>query len=216
MALDHRKTAFWDCVQATFLWLALGFSVGWYYTYTFYTDSSWPLPLPEACAGLILYYFSAFTTRPWIQIAHWMVVFAVAGFLWVNLLMITAPFFGGKRGGDYTWTLLRFAVTGLPLIIPGPVLAGMAGRTLFGYSWRHIIEVALHRAGAFYSPKWLTPLYMGLAVVCLLWQIALYVRVFEVKPKQAALHYLLSVILLACAACGLATFAAFPLEWWLK
>jgi len=214
MALDRRKTALWDCIEAALLWVALGFSLGWYYTYAYSRAPGWPMPLPEACGAVILYYFSAFSTGPWIRVIHWLVLFPIAGFLWVTLLTLTAPFFGGKRT-EYTWMLLQFALTSLPLIIPGPILAGMAGRTLLGFNARHIIEVGLLRAQPFYSPSWLTPLFVGLAVISLVWQVVLYLRMFETKGKKAVVHLLVSAFFLACMTCGLATFAAYPLGWWL-
>ena len=61
-----------------------------------------------------------------------------------------------------------------------------------------------------------TRLFVGLAIVSLVWQVFLYLKVFEIRGRQAILHFLISAILLTCLACGLSTFAAFPLRWWLE
>jgi hypothetical protein len=209
-----RRSSLEDLLKALLIWLALAFSLGWYYTFTYYGRSGWPMPLPEPCAAAILYYFSVLNVGTGIQAVHWMITFPIAGLLWVGTLIVTAPFFGGKRI-EFPWTLLRFSVTSAPLIAPFPLMAYLAGRTLTGFSWQHMIDVALRHA--FYTPPaWLTPLYVGLGIAALVWQLFVYVRLFDLHGKNAVQHYLIGAILLIVLACGTATLMAIPCRWWIE
>jgi len=211
--LFGRKKALGDVLKASLLWLALGFSLGWYYLFTYDGRFVWPMPAPEACAGLLLYYFSKLNARPALQIVHWLLAFPIAGVLWVSILAVSAPFFGGRRA-EYGWTVWRFSLTALPLALPGPVLAFLAGRTPGGWSWRQMVSVAQGRGGV--TPgAWLTYVFLGLAVACLVWQILRYVPIFDLRGKKAGLHLLVCLILLAVMTCGLATLVAVPLRMWL-
>jgi hypothetical protein len=209
-----RRAWIGDLVKAIVVWLLLGVGLGWYYTATYYGRSGWPMPLPEACAPLILYYFSVLNVATSIQALHWLAVFPLAGILWVTTLAVTAPFFGGKRT-EYGWTLVRFAVTSLPLAAPTPLMAYWAGQTGYGFSWARMVAVALRQAG--WMPWWwLTPLYVALAIIALVWQVLVYVKVFDLRGKKALLHYVVSAVMLALLSCGLGTFASMPLRWWLE
>ena len=208
------KSNLWDCTRAGLLWLGLGFGLGWYYAFTEYDRSWWPMPLPEGAASLILYYFSTLNARPELQVLHWLAVFPVAGFLWVWVLTVTAPYYGGRQV-DYAYTSLRFAMTSLPVVLAGPVMAFVAARGTGGLDWGQMTAVAFREAHAVAWP-WLTPLYAGLTAVALIWQIALYVKVFDLHGKKAWAHFLSSVVALGVAACGLATLAAIPLLWCLQ
>jgi hypothetical protein len=209
-----RRAWIQDLVKAIALWLFLGIGMGWYYTVTYYGRVGWPMPLPDACAPLVLYYFSVVNAATWIQAVHWLVVFPLAGILWVTILTVTAPFFGGRRA-EYGWALVRFAATTLPLAAPTPLMAYWAGQTGYGFSWNHMIAVALRQASCM-PWWWLTPLYVALAVIALVWQLFLYVKVFDLHGKKAILHYLVSAILLILLSCGLGTLGAFGLRWWLE
>lgn len=212
--LFPRKRDLSDIGGAVVIWLGVAFSLGWYYTFTWYGRSGWPMPLPEPCASIILYYFSVINASTEIQAVHWMVVFPAAGILWVTVLALTAPFFGGTKT-EYAWTVYRFAFTSLPLIAPAPVLMFLAMRTSDGLSFHHMINVALRRGGV--TPGvWVTPVYVGLGVACLIWQLFLYVKLFGIKGKKAWQHFLVSLILLVLAAAGLGTLVAFPLRYWLE
>jgi hypothetical protein len=48
---NAKSIAYW--FAAVSLWLGLAFSLGWYYTFTYYGRSGWLMPLPEACGGLL-------------------------------------------------------------------------------------------------------------------------------------------------------------------
>lgn len=209
------KSHLWDCTRAGLLWVGLGFGLGWYYAFTHYDHSGWPMPSPEGFASLILYYFSVLNVRPELQIVHWLAVFPVAGFLWVWVLTVTAPYYGGRQV-DYAYTALRFAITSLPVVVAGPAMAFMAATGgAGGLDWNQMMAVAL-RSGHMVPWPWLTPLYAGLTGAVLIWQIGLYVKVFDLRGKKALAHFLSSIIALGVVACGLATLVAIPLLWCLQ
>jgi hypothetical protein len=141
----------------------------------------------------------------------------------VSTLTVTAPFFGGRRT-EYGWTLVRFAVTTLPLAAPTPLMAYWAGQTArimdghtggYGFAWGRMMAVALRQAECM-PWWWLTPLYVALAIIALVWQLFVYVKVFDIQGRKAVLHYLASAVLLVLLSCGAGTLAAMPLRWWLE
>jgi len=206
--LIARRNTVSDLAKAIVLWLALGFSLGWYYLLTYDGRFAWPMPTPEACASLLLFYLSKLELKPAYQIVHWLALFPIAGVLWVTILALTAPFFGGRRA-EYGWTVWRFSLSSLPLVLAGPVLAFLAGRVPGGWSWRQMTSIALGRGAV--TPGPLLPyVFFGLAVLCLIWQVARYVPIFELRGKKGWLHFLVSLALLAIMASGLATLAALP------
>ena len=209
-----RRAWIEDLLKAVALWLLLAIGVGWYYAITDYDRSGWPMPVPEACAPLILYYFSVLNAPTWVQALHWLVLFPIAGVLWVTTLTVTAPFFGGRRT-EYGWALVRFAVTTLPLAAPTPLMAYLAGQTGYGFAWGRMVAVVLRQAGCM-PWWWLTPLYVVLATIELVWQLFVYVKVFDTHGKKAVLHYLVSAVLLALLSCGAGTLTALSLRWWLE
>lgn len=92
-----RRKRLLDGLSVIVLWLLLGFSLGWYYTFTYYWRSGWPMPTVECCGTLIMYYFSVVTAATPVQAVHWMAVFPPAGVIWAALLTLTAPRFGGQN-----------------------------------------------------------------------------------------------------------------------
>lgn len=196
------------------LWLGLGFSVGWYYTVTYYGRTGLPIPTPEVCASLILYYFSVLNVDTEIQAIHWMIVFPATGALWACLLAWLAPRSGAPRP-NVAHLALRLSVASLPLILPGPWMAWIAGTTEAGFDWSRMLEVALRRG-------WVTPwsglntLYVicGLAVLAL--QVTVYRTVFATKGRLAVLHVTTAGIALILAAAVLGSIIAWPLRWALE
>jgi len=215
VAMLKGKTILGDIVKACLIWMGLAFSLGFYYVFTYYGRSGWPMPLPESCAALVFYYFSVLNVDTAYQAIHWLVAFPLAGVLWVTTLTLTAPFFGGVRT-EYAWTLLRFSKTCLPLIAPAPVLVLYAAHSTAGFSVMNAVSVALRRGGGTMPGAWLTPLYVGLGVACLVWQILLYVKLFDLHGKKAFVHYATGVVLLVIFVSGLATLLSFPLRYWLE
>ncbi len=198
---------------AILLWFALSFSLGWYYTFTYYGRVGWPMPTPESLAALILYYFSVLNVDLKIQAVHWMAVFPIAGALWICALSFSHRVFDEARPA--IGSLWRFALATLPLILPGPWMAYLGGQTDGGFDWDRMIQVAL-RGGNITPWGWLTPMYFSLGVVALVLHIYLYKKLFTFRGKRAVHHFLLSAILLFLTVSVLGAIAAIPLRLWLE
>jgi len=199
-----------DLFKAVLLWLLVAVSVGWYYVFTYYGRTGIPIPLPEPCAALILYYFSVLNASTKLQAAHWLVAFPVAGLLWVGALTVTAPFFGGRHE-HFGWAAGRLSRTLLPVLIPLPVVAYLAGAGFGGFSLSQMTAVALRESGA-PAPWWLTPVYLGTAVAALLWQFSTYKKVYDLHGKKAALHLAASAVALTLVSAGIGAVIAYPLR----
>jgi CHASE2 domain-containing sensor protein len=76
-----------------------------------------------------------------------------------------------------------------------------------------MIAVVLRRTTIMPWP-WLTPLYMVMAVAALIWQILVYLKVFDIAGKKAWVHFIVCAILLFILACGVSTLIAIPLHSW--
>ena len=199
-----------DGFVALAAWLGLGFSLGWYYTITYYGRTGIPIPTPESCAALILYYFSVLNVATEIQALHWMVVFPMAGALWTVSLVLLAPRFGAPRP-DCWPTLRRMAVCSLPLVIPGPWLMWIAGMTDAGFSGERVIAVALRRGGVNPWPG-LIALYVGLGLAVLILEVLAYRRLFPLRGLGALRHVAAAGILLILLAAITGAVAAVPLR----
>lgn len=198
--LGIRRPSVIDVLKGSALYLGLGFSLGWYYTITYFGGVGWPLPLPEGLSVLVLYYFSVLNETTVVQAIHWMVLFPVAGALWALLLVITAPFFGVRRP-LFSLTFVRFGLTALPLTLAGPCMAFVAGSSQGAFYWQRMMDVALRRG--FVEPwKWLNWTILGLALVSLLLQLVVYRSTFDVRGKRAWVHYLSAAVFMAVLACG--------------
>lgn len=205
-----RRQTIRDWGTAILLWGALGFSLGWYYTITYFGGRGSPLPSPESLYGLIVYYFSVLNANTTVQALHWMAVFPLSGILWVSVLSFTSPYFEGRRA-HFSYTLFRFGLATLPLSVPGPAMAYLAGNKGHGFEWARMVAVALRREGMTGWP-WLTPLYVGLAVGALGLQIYFYRIAFDIRGKKAWAHFLTAAILMTLIAAGLGTLTAIPLR----
>ena len=206
---------------AVAIWLAVGFSLGWYYTFTYYGRAGWPMPSPEPCAAILLYYFSVLNVATELQAVHWMITFQCAGVLWLVSLRITLRFMKRRNPAlafeevPFTRTLSRFSLAAIPLALPGPWMAYLAGLQDEGFTWAHMIAVALRRGNL--SPRaWLTPLYFGLGLVALVLGFLAYRKAFPVPVTTACRHYPASLAVLTCLSCVIAAIAAFPLRFWLE
>jgi hypothetical protein len=180
-------------------YLALGFSLGWYYTFTYYGRTGIPMPHPESCAAIVLYYFSVVNADTEIQAVHWMAVFPIAGLIWVIALSRLAPRFGGEA----IRVARVFFVTGvacIPIALPGPAMAILGGWQDGGFTFDRMIAVALRRGNRSPDP-WLTPLYLTLGAVSLAVQWRLLRGLFNQSIEQSLRHYLVSAVaLFICAA----------------
>ncbi|HPO14751.1 MAG TPA: hypothetical protein PLI09_15020 [Candidatus Hydrogenedentes bacterium] len=203
-----------DWVNAIALWLALAFSLGWYYTFTYYGRSGWPMPSMEGCGGLLFYYFSVINVRVELQAVHWMLAFPLGGILWVALLSFTAPYFN-QRNQNFAWSLVQFGLASLPLSLPGPYMAYLAGKVHGVWNIHTMAAVALRHDGA--PPfDWLTPLYLGLGVAAFVCHLYAYRQVFPLRGNDAWKHFLLTASLYICTIVGLANIVAGPLRYFLE
>lgn len=199
---------------ATLIWLAIGLSLGWYYTFTYCGKVGWPMPLIEPCAGLLLYYFSVINASTEIQAVHWMATFPVAGALWPLALLLTAWWMKLAPPG-FARLFWRLSLGLVPMALAGPWMAWVAGAHDGAFSWHTMVQVALRRD--FVEP-WasLSPLYLALGLAGLAIQIWQYRRCFPLPAKQAWQHYLLSAIVLVLMAGLLGELAGHPLRAWLE
>lgn len=192
------------------VWLGVGFSMGWYYTFTYYGRAGWPMPVPEVCASLILYYFSVLNVDTEIQAVHWMLVFPAAAGLWVASLRVLAGKMGAKLP-PFAGTYLMFSLAALPMALPGPWTAWIAAATPDGPTWARMMAVALRR-GSVSSWQWLSPMYFGLGLASFGLQVLAYRRLFPGRAARPWVHYPLSGILLVLASAVTGAVAALPLR----
>lgn len=194
-----RKSKWTELLKAVGLWFCLSLSLAGYYAAS---GSRWPLPVPEAVGAFLLHRFSLPVPEA-IQSLHWFLTFPIAGIIWVSTLVITAPYFGSRRV-EYIWTLERFSLATVPMLLPLPVIIYIVGPVLTASTWRVMLAAGLQRLGHQPHP-WLTPVFLVLAIAGLIWQIILYTRIFEIKGRAAVRHLLFCFIVFAITATGLAT-----------
>ncbi len=210
----RREYTFLLFLSATLIWLGVGVSLGWYYTFTYYGKTGLPMPSPEPCAVLLLYYFSVLNVSTGIQAVHWLVVFPLAGGLWAASLILVAGRMKLPRP-SFVDLYGRFSLAALPLALPMPAMAWLAGQRDGGFVWQRMLDVALRHGGT--GPWWwLTPLYFSLGLIALALQLILYRRSFPMPPRKAVLHYPLGGIVLILASCVFGMIAALPLRYGLE
>ncbi|MCC6694399.1 MAG: hypothetical protein IT365_02105 [Candidatus Hydrogenedentes bacterium] len=198
----------------TAIWLGIGFSLGWYYTFTYYGRAGWPMPLPETCAALVLYYFSVLNVDTEWQALHWMLVFPAAAALWVECLRRCARWMGLAQP-PFATVFVLFGLAALPLALPGPWMAWIAGLMDGGFHADRMLAVALRRG--FVTPwTWLSPMYAGLGTIGLVLHIRVYSRIFRIPRAKAFMHFPVSMIVLVIVAAVLASVAALPLRLWFE
>ncbi|MBX7259816.1 MAG: hypothetical protein K1Y02_25905, partial [Candidatus Hydrogenedentes bacterium] len=207
-ASKTRRAVLW--AATLFIWLAVAFSLGWYYTFTYYGRAGWPMPFPEAWASILLYYFSVINAETEVQAVHWMLVFPCAGWLWPYLLRATAARLPTARP-DLARLAFALALAAIPVALPGPIMAVLAGHTAEGFAWDRMIAVALRRG--FVTPEWwLTPLYVGLGILTFALQIRAYRWYFPLPARTAWMHYPAAAISLAVVSTVFAALASYPLR----
>ncbi|MCC6491170.1 MAG: hypothetical protein IT364_27020 [Candidatus Hydrogenedentes bacterium] len=196
------------------IWLGVGFSLGWYYTFTYYGRAGWPMPLPETCAALVLYYFSVLNVDTEWQALHWMLVFPAAAALWVECLRRCARWMGYAQP-PFRTVFLLFGLATLPLALPGPWMAWIAGIQDGAFHVDRMLAVALRRG--FVTPwSWLSPMYAGLGTLGLFLQLTAYKRNFRMPGAKAWMHYPLSMLALVATSAVSAAIAALPLRLWFE
>lgn len=202
-------------VASISIWLAVGLSLGWYYTFTYYGRTGVPMPTIEPCAALVLYYFSVLNVRTEIQAVHWMIVFPMAGALWAFALQCVAKY---QRivTPAFATAFLMLACASIPLALPAPFMTWVAGyEPETGFDITRMYMVALRRDNQSPWPT-LTPMYLALGFLSLALQIYAYRRLYPIPVKQAVLHYLLSAVMLSAAAAVIGATAAIPMRFLLE
>lgn len=197
------RTKVADYTKAVLLWLCAAFSIGWFYVYTY--DRPWPVPvpLPEIAAAATFYAFSPLEMGSAQDTVRWFLAFPLAAWLWLLVLAVTSPYFGGRKV-DFSYTLVRYAMVSIPLSFPGPLLAFLAASTDGGLSWQHARDAAMFQA--YVSPRgWIIPLYLALGGIVFIIHIRLYFNVFDLKAKNALQHLFCSVCLTFFSAMGMGT-----------
>ncbi len=173
------------------------------------------MPVPETCAALVLYYFSVLNVDTELQAIHWLLVFPLAALLWAVALVGTARRVLPGALPDWTQVMYRLSLSAIPLALPGPWMAWIAGTRNGEFAWERMVAVALRRG--FVDPwPWLTPMYVGLGLLALVVQIAIYRRLFRGTARQLWVLYPSAMIVLVLVSSVLAAMAAIPLRWLLE
>jgi hypothetical protein len=161
-----------------------------------------------------LYYFSVANVSTAVQAVHWLAAYPLAGCLWAAALTQTARRMrieSPPLGRVY----LALSLAAIPIALPGPWMAWIAGSGPEGFEWGRMVLVALRREES--APwTWLTPLYFGLGLLSLGAQLFAYRRLYPIPFRKAVVHYLVSAIALSLAAAVIGAVAAYPLrvlEW---
>jgi hypothetical protein len=210
MSDDQSRHTWIRLTTALVLYLGLGFSLGWYYTFTYYGNAGWPMPMPEPCGALLLYYFSVINAATEIQAVHWMVVFPLAGGLWAGVL----TWFIRRATSEpvpfaHVWIACAWAA--LPLALMGPPFAVMGGWTDDGFVFERMIKVALRRGNR--SPDaWLSPLCFALGLVGFAAQFVALRKIHGLPMLKSVRLYLTAAIAFALVCSVLGAVLSLPLR----
>ncbi|MCC6143325.1 MAG: hypothetical protein IT368_05920 [Candidatus Hydrogenedentes bacterium] len=204
----NRYNEGWDYLKATALWVLLGMSLGAAWS----TVTAWPLPSIEGMAAVLVYRFSLPEFGRAAAAAYWLLLTPLAGMAWVRVLTLTAPYFGGANR-DYPWSLVRFSIASLPLVLPLFFII-WAGAFRGGFSLARLRAVALLQ-GMPQMPGWLAWVYVALGAAALVWHFAVYRRVFEIAGRPAIRHVLTSLTLFLLAAAGAGALLYAPIQRWI-
>lgn len=151
-------------VYAILLDLALGLSLGLYYTITYYGRALTPLPGLVALGAPFMYYVAvderaSTVVQAWL----WMLCFPVAGVLW-RLALAQSPRLFAQRPLRFRSVSAKLWYQCWPLLLPIPLAAWMVARPGGHCTWPDFIAVCLRRQNV-PSPWWLVWVFMPLAVV---------------------------------------------------
>ncbi|MCP4640357.1 MAG: hypothetical protein GY851_07995 [bacterium] len=192
-----------NTVIALALWIGIGFSAGWFLYLTDHGRAGWPLPTPEAAGGFLIYKYSTTTFQRAARDLHWMLSVTGGGLLWPWLLHLTAPFYGGG-GRRLHEVMVRFALTGIPIVVLGLLAAVAAWQNGWGYWWSasdwFTSWMSLSRPW-----DWIQPVYLTTAVGVVIIQLVVYWKSFSVRGVNAVWHILVSGALLAAVSVGSGT-----------
>ncbi|MBI2434209.1 MAG: hypothetical protein HYV26_15240 [Candidatus Hydrogenedentes bacterium] len=194
-------------------WLLLAVSMGWYYTITYFGRVGWPMPSVETAGALLFYYFSVLNVDTEIQTVHWLIAYPLAGAVWVVLIQVVH-----RNAPDRPRPSLvaaAFSLCTLPLSLPAPYLAWLAGQRDSAWHWQRMIEVALRRGNLAPWP-WLSPGCILLALAAFFLHLSLYRRLYPATLITATKHYLITAIGFVLAVSSFGLLLSFPLRAWLE
>ncbi|MBN2311330.1 MAG: hypothetical protein JXR94_20300 [Candidatus Hydrogenedentes bacterium] len=198
---SNRVLSSW--ATAILLWVGLGFSLAWYHYLAEYGRAGWPVPTPEAAAGLLIYRGYASPLQRLVRDVYWLVAVAGGAGLWVGLLHVTAPYFGGG-GGKLCDVARDFAYTSVPLVVLGPLVTAAAWYWEWGYWWSRTDWFAAWARLARPWP-WLGPAYLAAAGAALAFQFVVYWKTVRVRGVKLVAHLAICLGLLATCAIGAGT-----------
>jgi hypothetical protein len=203
-----RYNTGWDYLKATALWVLVGMSLGVYYV----SVSTWPVASVEGGAAALAYRFSMPSFGPAMQALYWLILVPLSGIFWIRVLTLTAPYYGGANR-DFPWSLVRFSLTGTPLILPVLYVA-WAAAFQGGFSLERLRATALlqHTPDL---PGWIFWVYLVLGLASLVWHVAVYRRIFEISGRAALRHWLTSLALFLLAATGAGALLFYPVQRWI-
>jgi len=188
----------WRSVTAGVLMdLALGLSLGLYYTITYYGRALTPLPGTVALGAPFMYYVAVderFSTvyQAWL----WMACFPVAGAVW-RVTLAHAPRLWRQPALRFAEVTARLWPCCWPLLLPIPLAAWLVSRGGF-------IAVCLRQHNVD-SPSWLAWVYMPLAVAALGLEFRAVWRLLEglaAYRRVLALGVAFMVFTLGMCTCG--------------
>lgn len=194
--------------------LALGLSLGLYYTITYYGRALAPLPGAVALGAPFMYYVAVDERYGTVEQAWlWMAVFPVSGLLW-RLAVACCPLAARLPRLSLAAVSARLWHTVWPLLVPLPLLAWIVATPSGRPSWPDFIAVCLRRQ-AVGSPRWLMPLLLAFALAAA----ALELRALwcllpgSTGRKLLSLGLAAAVFILAVVAVGFALAAAQQRLW---
>lgn len=193
------KTAPWVTLAAD---LALGLSLGLYYTITYYGRSLLPLPGAVALGAPLMYYMAVdgeYSTV--IQAWLWMICFPLAGVLW-RLAVVIVPRFASAECRtarlSFRPVAARLGLACWPLLLPLPALAVYVGRPEGAWRWADFVAVCLRHRNVD-VPSYLPAVMMALAVAACVLEVSAVWRLLpgEDRLRKAAVLALTCVFLVA-------------------
>jgi hypothetical protein len=189
-------------IFAALIDLALGLSLGLYYTITYYGRALTPLLGTVALGAPFLYYVaveerSSTVYQAWL----WMLCFPVAGLLW-RLALAQAPRLFRYAPLPFRDVTAKLWPLCWPLLLPIPLAAWLVAQGGF-------IAVCLRQHNVA-SPPWLPWLFVPLAVLALALEVrAVWWLLGELPPYRRAIAVAAALVAFVLGVCivGLATAA---------
>lgn len=192
-----RRTTVHDWLKAIALWMLLGASLRLYYVSA---NGTWWLPYPEGLSGPLGYLVANRVSGVALGFSYWYIVFPLMGVCWVALLQLTARYFGG-RNADFSYTLLRFGLSGLPIVLLMGWVLALAGREGTGWTFDRVIDVVYRGLGSV-EWAWGDGAYLIASIAALAIQLRMSMRAFGVSGRKGFAHFGVGLVLFAAVSAG--------------